>query len=314
MSGAQVVAAAGAARAATLALVLPTDPVQLALAGFLARYTPRTRRTYADHLKQYLRWLEQHGQDPMTVTRPHLELYLRHMEEQGLKSATRNSRFGVIHQFYRFAVLDGLLERSPTEHIRRPRIHRGEQRRTWLPQTQFLRLLEAAREAGPEDHLLILLLGIVAMRVGEVCSLNVGDVRQQGGWWTVTFVGKGGDTYTEVVPPPGVADLMLVVAGVAPGEPLLVNERGGRMDRRSATTVLRRLCRKAGITRDITPHGLRRTAATVMLQQGIPPRAVQRKLRHASLDTTMIYDQSELTLDQSSALPFAANLYGALSG
>ena len=310
----QAAQVAQAAERAALSLVMPVDPVQLALHGFLARYKPRTRATYAHHLRRYLAWLSEHGQHPFEVRRAHLELYLRHLEEAGLKSATRNSRFGVIHLFYRYAVLDELVLRDPTDHVTRPKIHRGEQRRTWLPHTDFLRLLEAARAAGPEDHVLIVLLGIVAMRVGEVCSLNCGDVAQRGGWWTVTFVGKGGDTYTEVIPPAAVEDLLVIVDGVEPGEPLLVSERGTRMERRSAATVLARLCRAAGIKRDITPHGLRRTAATVMLQQGVSPRAVQRKLRHASLETTMIYDRAEVTLDQSAALPFAASLYSSLTG
>lgn len=302
------------ASATPVAAPAPIDPVALAYAGFLARYKVRTRLTYKQHLDQWLRWLTQQGKAPFAVKRAHIEVYLRHLEEERhLADATRYSRLGVIHGFYATAVRDELLEKNPAEHVTRPKVDHDAQRRTWLPLLESLALLRAAAAEGPNAHVLIALMSIDGMRVGAVSSLSVGDVARASGWWTVTYVGKGGKRCTDVVPPQAVPDLQTLLSGREAEEPLLLNARGRRMERRSVATVLRRLCAEAGIERDITPHGLRRSAATNMLAQKIDPRDVQRQLHHADLRTTLrVYDQLKPSLDRSASLGYAASLYEML--
>lgn len=290
------------------------DPAELAYAGFLSRYKPRTRATYKFHLDQWLRWLAAQGKHPFDVRRPHIEVYMRHLEEErGLADATRYSRLGVIHGYYATAVRDELLEKNPAEHVAKPKIDASAQRRTWLPLLESLALLKAASQEGPNAHVLVALMSIDGMRVGATCALSVSDVRRSGGWWTVTYVGKGGKQCTDVVPPQVVPDLQKLLENRAGEEPLLRNARGRRMERRSVTTVLRRLCAKAEITRDLTPHGLRRSAATNMLAQKVDPRDVQRQLHHADLRTTLrVYDQLKPSLDRSASIGYAASLYEML--
>lgn len=85
------------------------------------------------------------------------------------------------------------------------------------------------------------------------------------------------------------------------------------MDRAAADRMLQRLVRAAGITRPITPHGLRRSVATNMLAQGVPLRDVQLQLRHADPRMTMRYDQGKNSLDRSAVLPYASSQYGMLN-
>ena len=89
--------------------------------------------------------------------------------------------------------------------------------------------------------------------------------------------------------------------------------RGDRMDRAAADRLLHRLTRAAGITRAITPHGLRRSVATNMLAQGLPLRDVQLQLRHGDPRMTMRYDQAKNSLDRAAVLPYASALYGLLN-
>jgi site-specific recombinase XerD len=296
----------------TVILSASSDPLRLACAGFLARYAGKTLDSYRIHLELWLRWCTQVGVDPLAVRRPHVEIWLRSLEDQHLASATRAAKFGVVHLFYKYAVIDEIIDRDPTQNVTRPKIHEGEQKRTWLPTLDCVALLDAAVTAGPREHVFVVLLGQMALRVGEMCALNADSVHHNQGWRTVVFRGKGGDTFERVVPVQALRDLDRLIDGRT-SAPLIPNTRGDRMDRAAADRLLHRLTRAAGITRAITPHGLRRSVATNMLAQGLPLRDVQLQLRHADPRMTMRYDQAKNSLDRAAVLPYASAQYGMLS-
>ena len=166
-------------------------------------------------------------------------------------------------------------------------------------------------KAGPREHVFVVLLGQMALRVGEMCALNADSVHYNQGWRTIVFRGKGGDTYERVIPVQALRDLDRVIDGRT-STPLIRNTRGDRMDRAAADRLLHRLTRAAGISRAITPHGLRRSVATNMLAQGLPLRDVQLQLRHADPRMTMRYDQGKNSLDRAAVLPYASAQYGML--
>lgn len=89
----------------TVILSASSDPLRLACAGFLARYAGKTLDSYRIHLQLWLRWCAHVGVDPLAVRRPHVEIWLRSLEDQHLASATRAAKFGVVHLFYKYAVL-----------------------------------------------------------------------------------------------------------------------------------------------------------------------------------------------------------------
>ena len=100
---------------------LPPDVLHLAAAGFLARYSGRTRDAYALDLRSFFYWCAARGMGVFSMTRPHIELYVRWMEEErGYAPATTARRLSTVAGFYRFAVIDGYLDRSPAEYVRRP--------------------------------------------------------------------------------------------------------------------------------------------------------------------------------------------------
>jgi hypothetical protein len=100
-----------------------TDRLRLAVAAYLARFKGSSREHTESDLRCYLSWCAERGLDPLAVQRPHLELYIRWMQEiRRFKPSTVSRRFSVTAGFYLTCVLDGLLQHSPAEHVRRPAV------------------------------------------------------------------------------------------------------------------------------------------------------------------------------------------------
>ena len=97
-----------------------TDRLRLAVAAYLARFKGSSREHTESDLRCYLAWCAQRGLDPLAAQRPHLELYIRWMQEiRRLKPSTVSRRFSVVAGFYWTCVIDGLMQHSPAEHVRR---------------------------------------------------------------------------------------------------------------------------------------------------------------------------------------------------
>jgi integrase/recombinase XerD len=170
----------------TVILSAISDPLRLACAGFLARYAAKALDSKRIHLERWLCWCTQVGVDPPAVRRLHVELWLRSLEDQHRASATRSAKFGVVHLFSKYAVVDEIIDRDATQNVTRPKIHEGEQKRTWLPTLDCVALLDAAVKAGPPDRPLCrvlegVLFAIVDHREGihlkQTCELACGASR-----------------------------------------------------------------------------------------------------------------------------------------
>jgi len=168
----------------------------LAAAGFLARYSGRTREAYAADLRTYLTWCSVRSLDVFAASRPHIEIYVRWLEEdRHLTPATVARRLSTVIGFYRFMVIDGHLDKSPAEYVRRPRVSADSQA-LGLDRMQLGTLVAAARASGPTDGALITLLGLLGLRVSEACSVDIEDFGTQRGHRTVHIIGKGGKGIT----------------------------------------------------------------------------------------------------------------------
>ena len=148
-----------------------TDQLRLAVAAYLARFKGSSRQHTESDLRCYLTWCAERGLDPLAVRRPHLELYIRWMQEIcRFKPSTVSRRFSVTAGFYRTCVIDGILEHSPAEHVRRPAVP-AESPTLGFTHLQFEALLTAAREsANPCDFALVAMLGLLGLRVLRVCG------------------------------------------------------------------------------------------------------------------------------------------------
>ena len=149
-------------------LVPFTDQLRLAVAAYLARFTGASRYHTESDLRCYLAWCAQHGLDPLSARRPHLEFYLRWMQEiRRFKPSTVSRRFSITAGFYRTCVIDGLLENSPAEHVRRPSVP-PESPTLGFTHLQFEALLTAARESpDTSDFALVAMPGLLGLRIFE---------------------------------------------------------------------------------------------------------------------------------------------------
>jgi integrase/recombinase XerD len=156
-------------------------------------------------------------------------------------------------------VLDGILEHSPAEHVRRPAVS-AESPTLGFTHLQFEAMLAAARESpNPYDFALVAMLGLLGLRIFEATAADIGDLGEEHGHRVLRVCGKG--TKIVLVPlPPAVGRAIDRAKGLRDRGPILLNSRGARMDRHAATRRLRHLAKAAGIQiARAHPHMLRHT-------------------------------------------------------
>jgi integrase/recombinase XerD len=276
-----------------------TDQLRLAVAAYLARFTGASRYHTESDLRCYLAWCAERRLDPLAAHRPHLELYTRLMQEiRRFKPSTVSRRFSVTAGFYRTCVIDGLLEHSPAEHVRRPSVP-AESPTLGFAHLQFEALLTAAREsANPCDFALVAMLGLLGLRIFEATGADITDLGEEHGHRVLRVCGKG--TKVVLVPlPPAVGRAIGRAISTRIRGPILLNSRGARMDRHAATRRLRRLPeRRASGSPGPIRNMLRHTFVTTMLDAGVDLRDAQIAARHADPRTTMRYDRARKNLDR----------------
>jgi site-specific recombinase XerD len=276
-----------------------TDQLRLAVAAYLARFKGSSREHTESDLRCYLAWCAERGLDPLAARRPHLELYIRWMQEiRRFKPSTVSRRFSVAAGFYRTCVLDGIIEHSPAEHVRRPAVP-AESPTLGFTHLQFEALLTAARDsANRHDFALVAMLGLLGLRIFEATSADIADLGEEHGHRVLRVCGKGTKIVLVPLPPAVGRAIDRAVASRVRG-PILLNGRGARMDRHAATRRLRHLAQTAGIQiARAHPHMLRHTYITTMLDAGADLRDVQIAARHADPRTTMRYDRARNNLDR----------------
>ena len=275
------------------------DPLRLAVAAYLARFKGSSRDHTDSDLRCYLTWCAERDLNPLAARRPHLELYIRWMQEiRRFKPSTVSRRFSVTAGFYRTCVIDGLLDHSPAEHVRRPAVP-AESPTLGFTHLQFEALLTAARQsANLYDFALVAMLGLLGLRIFEATSADIGDLGEEHGHRVLRVCGKG--TKIVLIPlPPAVSRAIDQATANRTDGPILLNGRKARMDRHAATRRLQRLAQQAGVRIDRPhPHMLRHTFVTTMLDAGVDLRDVQIAARHADPRTTMRYDRARKNLDR----------------
>jgi integrase/recombinase XerD len=198
--------------------------------------------------------------------------------------------------FYRYAVEEELLEHSPAAHARRPRLD-YESHATGLDRNELGALLVAAGLGPAADHALISLLDLNGLRVSEATGADIEALGVERGHRTLVITRKGGKVVTIPLAPRTARAIDLAVGERSNG-PVLLTADGRRLDRHGAGRIVRRIARRAGITKPVGPHTLRHAFITAALDAGVPLRDVQEAASHADPRTTMRYDRGRTSLDR----------------
>jgi integrase/recombinase XerD len=198
-----------------------------------------------------------------------VELYARGLEARGLAAATVALKLVVLTGFYRYCVEQQLLEHSPAVHVRRPKVSQ-ESTRLGLDRTELGAFLVQAGLSGGNDHALACLLALNALRVSEACGAELSDLALANGHRVVRVVGKGNQPALIPLAPRTMRAIDSAV-GERTNGPLLARSDGSRLDRHTAGRIVRRLARRAGIDKAISPHSLRHAAITAAHSTATPP-------------------------------------------
>lgn len=238
-------------------------------------------------------------QDPAAVTRQTMSGFLAHIKRSNLSPASTARCMAALRGFYRFLGKERLLRENPMLNLGAPR--------PWarlpkiLTQSEMTRLLEPPHGSRPEDvrdAAMVELLYATGLRVSELVNLELSRLNLAVGYVLVT--GKG--SKQRVVPLGEMArrkvGTYLETARAAlmnrrPSPHVFVTRRGRKLTRQGFWKVLRARARAAGIWKPISPHMLRHSFATHLLDHGADLRSVQAMLGHASISTTQIYTHVE---------------------
>jgi integrase/recombinase XerD len=286
-----------------------TEALDTALRGYLDHLTverglaPNTLASYRRDLRRYLGHLAARGvTDPGSVAEADVSSFLVALregdEEHPPLAATSAGRAVVaVRGFHRFLLREGIATADPARGVRPPAPPKRLPKAISVQDVEALLAAAGADETprAVRDRALLELLYGCGARISEAVGLDLDELDMEQG--VVRLLGKG--SKERIVPVGSYARQAVqsylvrarpALAAAGKGSPaLFLNSRGGRLSRQSAWTALRAAARRAGITREVSPHTLRHSFATLLLDGGADVRVVQELLGHASVTTTQVY-------------------------
>ncbi|NLZ93345.1 MAG: site-specific tyrosine recombinase XerD [Firmicutes bacterium] len=231
------------------------------------------------------------------VTRNNIIGYLQTLKKSGKATSTLSRNMASIRSFYSYLFQERLIVENPTVDLESPKLEKKLPR---VLTTQEVDLLleqpDVQQVAGIRDKAMLEVIYATGIRVSELMSLDVLDVNLEAGF--IRCTGKGAK---ERIIPMGSVAVHYVSEYLNRSRPKLirshdeeamfVNQHGKRLTRQGFWKILKKYVRKAGIVKGITPHTLRHSFATHLLENGADLRSVQEMLGHADISTTQIYTQ-----------------------
>jgi integrase/recombinase XerD len=258
--------------------------------------SPHTVDNYLRDLRHLVRFLVSNGVSrPGQVTRVRLREFVFALKDAGASPATIRRHVSALHTYFGFLLGEGVLEEDPSDRLETPR--RGRALPTVLSVAEIDRLLSSPGLDDPlawRDRTLLELGYGAGLRVSELVGLRLEDLLLAD--QLVRVIGKGDKQRLVPIGRKAISTVAVYLNSLRPtldrGKTrgrLLLNGRGTPLSRVGAWGIVKRAARRAGIQKRVTPHTLRHSFATHLLEGGADLRAVQEMLGHADLSTTQIY-------------------------
>jgi integrase/recombinase XerD len=255
-----------------------------------------TLESYGRDLRQFQTYLVSSQIDIVKDSnRSTILAYLNSLQTKGRAVSTISRNLAAIKSFYQYLVRERYLEKDPAANLESPKLEKKLPKiLTIVEVEELLKQPNTYTPTGLRDKAMLELLYATGIRVSELISLNISDVNLDMGY--IKCYGKGAK---ERIVPLGSIAAKCVQEYINKGrsklvrtyeEPaLFVNHHGNRLTRQGFWKIIKRYAREANITKEITPHTLRHSFATHLLENGADLRSVQEMLGHADISTTQIY-------------------------
>ncbi len=258
-----------------------------------------TLEAYLSDVQKFVQYLEleQPALGPLAVRRNHLEQFILWVNRLGLEASSQSRLISGLRAFYKFLLVEDLLDEDPTEMLESPRLNRKMPDVLSLHDIQrMLATIDLSEPQGTRNRAIVETLYACGLRVSELVHLRMTNLFLEAGF--IKVVGK--NDKERLVPIGGEAVKYLRMyldhirskqERIKPGEENVVflNNRGARLSRVMVFYIIKDLAVQAGISKNISPHTFRHSFATHLVEGGADLKAVQDMLGHESITTTEIY-------------------------
>ena len=264
-------------------------------------YSPNTLEAYQHDLLHLQNYCRSEGKDLLGIELDDLQHFAATLHEVGIGPSSQARILSGIRSFYRFLLLDGFIENDPTELLESP--HLGEHLPEVLSTAEIDQIeasIDLSKWEGHRNRAIIEVLFSCGLRVSELVTLKLSDLFLDDGY--IRIFGKGSKERLVPISGRAIGELNLWFDDrnrmtIKPGEEdfVFLNRRGAHLTRVMIFIMLRRQAEIAGIKKVISPHTLRHSFATALLEGGADLRVIQALLGHESIGTTEIYTHIDTT-------------------
>jgi len=250
---------------------------------------------YGRDLAKLRRYLASKGRHPRQVRRGEIDEFARRLSGEGLSAKSIARALNAVRMFYRYLVMESIVSEDPTAQVRGPRTHKSLPRYLTLEEVDHLLAApDGSTPLGARDAAMVGLLYATGLRVSELVSLRVRDLNLDAGY--LRCLGKGSKERIVPLGRPAAQRLRAYIDGARAARlrggshpSLFLNSRAGRMSRQGFWKILKKYGVALGLRGKLSPHVLRHSFATHLLERGADLRSVQMMLGHADISTTQIY-------------------------
>lgn len=255
-------------------------------------YSPNTTSAYEHDLDQFQKYAR--GKTLATIDRETIKSYIDRLNDEGFSVGSIERKLACLKSFYKYMIGEGKVKENPTSDFKLPK--KAKRLPKSLNMTETVRLLNATRGddyLALRDAAMLELLYATGMRASEMTGLNISDIN-----FDVSFVRCFGKGSKERVVPVGRAALSAIKKYLDKGRPqfpnkdkeaLFLDKNGERLSRQGLWERIKKYVKASGVKEKTSPHTLRHSFATHLLEKGADLRSVQEMLGHSDIATTQIY-------------------------